>query len=174
VFAVLVTGPPGAGKTACLMDLADALAVDRIAHAAIDMDEVSWAYPYPDTGQRAGYLRAVWAAHREDGHDLVLVAEVVESSEQLAELLAAVGADDHLLVRLEASPATMRERIVEREPPGWSGLEHLLAEVDPLAVSQAELEGVHLMLDSERLAPPELAAHIRAARPDALGGPVPG
>jgi hypothetical protein len=170
VFAVVVTGPPGAGKTACLMELADALAVDRIAHAAIDMDEVSWSYPYPDTRHRAKYLEAIWAAHREEGHDLVLVAEVVESGEQLAELVGAVGADEHLLVRLEASPATMRNRIVQREPPGWSGLEHLLAEVDPLATSQAELDGVHLTLDSERLPPPELAARIRAARPAELGG----
>ena len=100
----------------------------------------------------------------------LLVAEVVESDAHLAELLASVGADDHLLVRLEARPETCRERIVEREPPSWSGLEHLLSEMERWAVSLTELDGVHLVLDSEGIGPDELAARIRAERPDKLGG----
>jgi cytidylate kinase len=170
VFAVLVTGPPGAGKTQCLMALSDALAVDGIAHAAIDVDDVSWAYPYPDSSRRHELFAAAWEAHRGDGHDLVLVAEVVESDAHLAELLAAARGDDHLLVRLEARPETCRERIVEREPPSWSGLEHLLSEMERWAVSLTELAGVHLILDSESIGPDELAARIRAERPDKLGG----
>jgi hypothetical protein len=104
VFAVIVTGPPGAGKTVCLTALADALADAKVAHAAIDADEVSWAFPYPDTPRRTELVAAAWNAHRGDGHELFLIAEVIESSEHLAELLAAIGAADHLLVRLEAAP----------------------------------------------------------------------
>ena len=53
MFAVVVTGPPGAGKTACLTALTDALVDDKIAHASLDMDEVAWAYPFPsDRGAR--------------------------------------------------------------------------------------------------------------------------
>ncbi len=170
MFAVLVTGPPGAGKTLCLMTLSDALAADGIAHAAIDVDEVSWAYPYPDSHRRHELLAAAWRAHRGDGHELLLVAEVVESDAHLAELVAAAEADDHLLVRLDARPDTCRERIVEREPPSWSGLEHLLSEMERWAVSLTELAGVHLVLDSEHLSPDEVAARIRAVRPDQLGG----
>ena len=88
----------------------------------------------------------------------------------LAQLLDAVGADDHLLVRLEATSATMRDRIVAREPPGWWGLEHLLGEVEPYAISQRELDGVHVTLDSEQLSPEEEAARIRSERPDKLAG----
>ena len=109
-------------------------------------------------------------AHRRDGHELLLVAEVVESDAHLAELLGAARADDHLLVRLEARPETCRERIVEREPPSWSGLEHLLSEMQRWAVSLTELAGVHLVLDSETLGPDEVAARIRAERPDELAG----
>jgi hypothetical protein len=54
------------------------------------------------------------------------VSEVIESAVHLSEVLASVGADEHLLVRLEAAPATLRERIVAREPPGWSSLDFLL------------------------------------------------
>jgi hypothetical protein len=170
VFAVVVTGPPGAGKTTCLIALVDALVDDGIAHAAIDVDEVAWAYPFPDNGQRCAHLRATWASHREAGHELVLVSEVVESSDHLKQILEAVDADDHLLACLEATPATMRERIVAREPPGWSGLQHLLSEVERWAVSLTELDGVHLTLDSESLSPEDVAALIRAERPDKLGG----
>ena len=170
MFAVLVTGPPGAGKTATMIALADALADEGIAHAAVDVDEVAWAFPYPDLAGRCHHLRAAWAAHREAGHELLLVSEVVESSEHLAQILGAVEADDHLLVRLEATPATMRERIVDREPPTWSGLEHLIGEMERYAVSLEELDGVHLSLDSENLTPEEIAARIRSERPDRLAG----
>jgi hypothetical protein len=170
VFAVVVNGAPGAGKTACLMALSDALVKDEIAHAAIDVDEVAWAYPYPSNAERFELLRAGWGAHRRAGHELVLVAEVVESAEELGELLDAVGADDHLQVLLESSPATLRKRIVEREPPGWSGLDYLLREMERWAVLLKELDGVHARLDTDRLSPDEVAARIRAERPDRLGG----
>jgi broad-specificity NMP kinase len=170
VFAVVVTGPPGAGKTACLTALTDALVDDRIAHAAIDVDEVAWAYPFPSTGERAALLAGAWDAHRRAGHELLLLAEVVESNAHLADLLGAVGADDHLLVRLDARPQTMQERIVAREPPGWSGLEHLLGEVQRYAISLAELDGVQLALDTEELGPEEAAARIRSERADKLAG----
>ena len=170
MFAVVVTGAPGAGKTASLIGLADALIDDEIAHAAIDVDEVAWAYPFPDLDGRCARLSALWAAHRDAGHDLLLVGEVVESNDHLAQILGTVGADDHLLVLLEAPPATMRERIVEREPPGWSGLEPLLGQVDRYAASLPQLDGIHVTCDTEELPPDEVAARIRAVRPDLLGG----
>ena len=170
MFAVVVTGPPGAGKTACLTALTDALVDDQIAHAGIDVDEVAWAYPFPSVEQRAVLLGNAWDAHRRAGHDVLLLAEVVQSNAHLTQLLGSVGAGDHLLVRLEARPATMQERIVAREPPGWSGLEHLLGEVERYAISLTELDGVHVTLDSEELSPEEEAARIRAERPDKLAG----
>ncbi len=170
MFAVIVTGPPGAGKTACLMALSDALAVDGIAHAAIDVDEVSWAYPYPDSDRRHELFAAAWEAHRADGHELVLVADVVESDEHLARLLAAARAGDHLLVRLDVRIETCRERVIEREPPSWSGLDHLLRETERWAVSLTELAGVDVVLDGERLDPDAIAARVRAERPDVLSG----
>jgi broad-specificity NMP kinase len=170
VFAVVVTGPPGAGKSVVLTALADALIDDQIEHATIDVDEVAWAWPYPETDERIDLLRALWEAHRRAGHELLVVGEVIESSDQLYALLSAVAADDYLLVRLEAPTALLRQRILQREPPGWSGLDQLLAEAEVLAVSQAKLHGVHLVADSARAGPGEIAARIRAARPDQLGG----
>jgi chloramphenicol 3-O-phosphotransferase len=168
VFAVILTGAPGAGKTATLLALADALIGDGVAHAAGDVDELAWAYPFPDLAGRCDHLRAWAAAHRDAGHDTFVVAEVIESETHLADVLAAVGAEDHLLVRLAAPVATMRERIVAREPAGWFGLERLLGEVEPLDSALETLDGVHLTLDTVELTPAEAAERIRSARPDLL------
>jgi chloramphenicol 3-O-phosphotransferase len=170
VFAVVINGAPGAGKTACLMALSDTLVKDEIGHAVIDVDEVAWAYPYPSNAERFALLGASWEAHRRAGHELLLVGEVVESDHELSELLATVGARDHLHVRLEAPPATLRQRILEREPPGWSGLDYLLKEMERWAVVLKELDGVHLALDTEALSPDECAARIRAERTERLCG----
>ena len=170
MLAVVVNGAPGAGKTACLMALSDALVKDEVSHAAIDADEVAWAYPYPSNQDRFELLRASWEAHRRAGHDLLLVAEVVESTDELVALLEAVGTDDHLHVLLESSPPTLRRRIVEREPPNWSGLDYLLGEMERYAVVLKELDGVHVVCNTEQLTPDEVSAQIRAARPDRLGG----
>jgi DNA polymerase III delta prime subunit len=165
----VLTGPPGAGKTTTLIALSDALADDGIPHAAIDVDELAFAFPYPTLDERCAYLAAWWGAHRDGGRPLALVAEVIESPGHLRDVLAAIEADAHLLVRLQATPATLQDRIVAREPPTWSGLPHLLAEAGAFATSQPELEGVHLVLDTERHDSPELARRIRAAWPEVLG-----
>jgi hypothetical protein len=161
VFAVVITGAPGSGKTATLIGLSDALADTGVAHAVVDVDDVARAFPYPDDAGRLELLRDCCASHRRRGASLFLVAEVVETPAALRDLLDAVGADEHLLVRLVASPAVRRERIIAREPPGWSGLEHLLA------LSDAHLDGLGegLVLDTERCGPQELGERIRAALP---------
>jgi hypothetical protein len=170
VFAVVVTGPPGAGKTAALTALSDALVEDEIEHAAVDIDEVAWAFPFPDDAERCELLRASCDAHRRAGHDLLLVAEVLESPGHLDDILRSVGADGHLLVRLEARLATMRERIITREPEGWFGLEYLLGELERLVTTLPTFADAEVVLDSEQLAAREIAARIRLACPGRLGG----
>ena len=170
MFAVLITGAPGSGKTTYLTALTDVLADDEIPHAVLDADEVSWAYPYPDLEARAEYLSRAASAHRDRGHNLLLVGEVVESSEHLAQLLAAVGADDHLLVRLTGPYMLLRQRILAREPVEWSGTDHLLEETKRWAQVVDDLDGAHVTVDTVRTSPLQAAALIRAERPYRLGG----
>jgi broad-specificity NMP kinase len=165
VFAVIVTGAPGAGKTVALTALSDSLVAAGIEHAAVDVDEVAWAYPYPDLAGRCEHLRSACESHRRVGRELMLVAEVIESPSHLVDVLAAIGADAHLLVRLRAEPATMRARILAREPEDWPGLDHLLGEVEPSHAALDRLDGIQLTLDSEQLAPAEIAARIRDTLP---------
>ena len=162
MFAVIVSGAPGAGKTTTLTALSDALVDAGVPHASADVDELAWAYPFPDVHCRCEHVR-VWAeAHRAAGSDLLLVAEAIEAPSHLQELLAAIGADDHLLTSLTAPLDTLRARIVAREPPDWHGLEYLLAETEPLERVAAELDGVHLVVDTTATTPREAAERIRA------------
>jgi RNase adaptor protein for sRNA GlmZ degradation len=170
VFAVLITGAPGAGKSECLMALSDMLVVDEIAHAVIDVDAVAWCYPWPSNAQRKALLAGAWQGHARGGHDLLLVAEVVESDDEVAEWLRVIEADDHILVVLEARVETLRRRIHDREPEGWSGLDYLVGETERFAAQLEELERGRLVLDTEELSPGEVAERIRAVRPDKLGG----
>ena len=168
VFAVLLTGPPGSGKTVALTALLDALAEDGVPHAGVDVDEVSWAFPFPDLAQRCEHLRAWRDSHTRSGATLLVVAEVIESQAHLADMLAVLGVDDHLLVRLDANPATLRERIIAREPDGWFGLEYLLDEAQRLHATMPALNGVHVVLHTEQLSLLQLTESIRDARADVL------
>jgi hypothetical protein len=137
------------------------------------VDELAWAYPFPDLAQRCEHLRDWCHSHRRAGRALLLVAEVIESQGHLGDVLAALDADDHLLVRLEAEPPILRRRILAREPEGWFGLDHLLNEMEHLHPAMAELASVHLVLDTERSSATEIVEAIRAARPDQLAAPGP-
>lgn len=171
MFAVVITGAPGAGKTTYLTALSDALVDDDVAHAVIDTDDVSWAYPFPDLEARVTYIRRASEAHRELGYgDVLLLGEVVESRDHLARLLEAVGADDHLLVRLTAPYMLLRQRIFEREPVEWSGTGHLMAETKRWVRTIDELDRAHLTVDTVRTSPSQAAPLIRAERPDKLAG----
>ncbi len=103
--------PPGAGKTSVLTALVDALTDDNVRHAAIDVEALVWAHPAPKREQRMRHVKAVCALYHEAGHRLLLLAESIETKQDLDRLLDAVRADKYFLVRLEAQPATLAKRI---------------------------------------------------------------
>jgi hypothetical protein len=107
-------------------------------------------------------------AYRGAGLELLLVAQTLERDDDVAQLLGAVAADEHVLVRLEARPDTLVERIVEREPASWSGLPGLVAHARVLAETMPALSGVDLVVSTEGERADDVAARIRGARPDWL------
>jgi GTPase SAR1 family protein len=165
VLGVLLTGPPGAGKTSVLAALVDALSDDDVPHAAVEVEALIWTHPALSDAQYRRHVAAVCALYRQAGHRLVLIAETLETNEDVAQLQHAVGADEYFLVRLHAPPATLVERIVKREPHGWSGLPGLVEHTQELAHSMPSLRGVNLILSTEGQHPEAIAARIRAALP---------
>jgi broad-specificity NMP kinase len=167
VFAVLITGPPGAGKTSVLTALVDALSDDDVPHAAIEVELLQWAHPALTDEQVMRHVATMRELYREAGYGLLLVAQTIETDADLALLRDAVGADEDFLVRLQAQPATLVQRIVAREPESWSGLAELVEHAQELAVSMPALGGVGLVLSTEG----ERAEAVAARRGD--GDPRP-
>ena len=168
MFAVVLTGPPGAGKSSVLEALSDALVADDIAHAAVETEALTATHPPLDDARWLAHVDAACRLHRQQGQRLLLVATTVESDADLSGVLRAVGADEHGVVRLEAEPATLARRIVAREPEGWSGLDELLTASARLGPVIPGLEGIELALSTENARPAEMAARIRDAFPGAL------
>jgi adenylate kinase len=168
VLAVVITGPPGAGKTSVLTALVDALTDDDVAHAAIELETLAWTHPALSDELWLRHVRATCALYREAGHDLLLVAQTIETDHDLHQLLDALGAEERFLVRLEAEPATLVERIVEREPASWSGLTALVEHTQELAATMPGLRGVDLALSTEGRQPEAVAQCIRDALPHRL------
>ncbi len=171
MLAVLITGPPGAGKTSVLTALVDALSGDDVAHAAVEIEMLIWTHPATTDDQRREHVRTQCALHRQAGHRLLLVAETIETDEDLADLQGALAAEEYFLVRLEAQAATLVRRLLGRESESWSGLPALIQHTRELAVSMPALHGVDLILSTEGQAAEDVAARIRAALPNRLLAP---
>jgi hypothetical protein len=158
----------GVGKTAFLAALHDALTDDGIGHAVVEVEALSWAYPWISDEQSFEHLQATRRGYVKAGFRLLVCGATVTSQTYLDRLLEVVSADESLVVRLEADPTTLRERIIDREPPEWSGLNRLLAASRELAALSQTLERVDLVLSAEEMVASVVAERIRAARPDVL------
>ena len=163
VRALILIGPPGAGKTTVLTALMDLLTVGNVRYAAFEVESLALVHPWPDDDAAFAHAEVLARSFGERGYPLLLVNATVESPEYLRRLLDAVAPDEHFLVRLDAPPALLRERITRREPPEWTGLQRLLDAVGALAAAHATLSGVDLSLSTADDDPTAIAAAILEA-----------
>lgn len=168
MFALVLTGPPGAGKTSVLEALSDALSAEDIRHAMVELEALTSAHPPLSDDRWLMPVQAVCELYNRFGYGLLLAAVTAESDEHLREVLGAIGADEHVVVRLEAQPATLRRRIIEREPAAFPELDELVAAATRLTPVIAGLDGVALAVSTEGQRPEAVAARIRAAWPTKL------
>src|SRR3954451_6592652 len=169
-----MTGPPGPGKTSVLEALTDALPADHARPATVEVDRLASAHPPLEDDQWTLPVTAVCGLYRRRfGYGLLLVTATVESAQDLRDVVVAVGADAHAVVRLEAEPETLRRRIVEREPETFAELDELVAASARLGPVIAGLDGIALALSTEGRRPAQVAAEIRDAFASALR-PEPG
>lgn len=164
----MLTGAPGAGKSSVLEALSDSLVLDDVRHAMIETEALTSAHPALDDEQWFAPVAAVCRLYRDFGYERLLVAATVDTDDDLRGLVDAVGADEHVVVGLEAQPETLRRRITEREPKGWSGLDELVVASERLGPVIADLDAITLALSTEGQRPEAVAARIRDAFPAAL------
>jgi AAA domain len=168
VFALVLTGPPGVGKTAVLTALENALADDKIRHAVVEVEALSWAHPPLSDTESLLHLATFRELYVARGYDLLLCGATITSPGYMHELIAALSADKQLVVRLEADPSVLRQRIIEREPPSWSGLPSLLDATEKIVKVGNLLPHVDAVFSTVNVSPVQIAEQIRSMSPDVL------
>ncbi len=121
-FAIVLTGPPGAGKTSVLTALVDALSDDNVPHAAVDVEALVWAHPALDHEQRLRHVQTVCRLYREVGYRLLLLADTIETDADLAGLLDAVGAKQHVSCAWKPHQPPSRSGLWSANPRSGRGL----------------------------------------------------
>lgn len=169
MLAVLITGPPGAGKSEVASSLHDSLGDRGVDAAMVEVDALERSHPPIDRKRSIGHLEVLARSYREVGSDLLIVTATIEDEDYRLAAVEAIGAEETVLVRLEADPETLRDRILAREPPGWEGLPELLNASRALAASMPDLGGVDLVLSTEGEQPGAVAELIEAALPGGSG-----
>jgi chloramphenicol 3-O-phosphotransferase len=123
VRVVLLTGPPGAGKTTVLTALMNRLEADDVGYAAVEVEALALVHPWPDDDAAFTHVELLVDSFRRRGYPSLLVSATIEDGGYLRRLLAALASDDVLLVRLEAPPERLRERFAQHRGrrPGARG-----------------------------------------------------
>jgi broad-specificity NMP kinase len=121
VPVLVLTGPIGVGKSTVADEVSDLLRETGEPHVEIDMDSLSWCYPRPDgdphaVGLRFRNLAAIWPNFVAAGARRAVISAVVEARTDLERYPEAIPGAELTVVRLQASPATLEERIRRRMP----------------------------------------------------------
>ena len=139
------------------------LEADDVRFAALELEALSLVHPWPDDDAAFDHLSYVAESFRRRGYPCLLVSATIENHAHLQRLLVELPSDDVKLVRLDAPPALLRERLTRREPPEWVGLPRLLEAAGAIATSIAALPGFHVVLSTEDADPRTLAVAVRDA-----------
>src|SRR3954453_15543689 len=145
---LVLTGPPGAGKTATLTALMGSFDADDISYAAVEVEALALVHPWPDDDAAFDHVRFVASSFQRRGYPLLLVTATVTDVSYLQRLRVALPGNDIVVVLLTATPSLLQARITRREPAEWVGLPRLLAAASELAGAMSTLPDVQLVLDT--------------------------
>jgi len=161
--ALVLTGPPGAGKTTTLTRLMGSLEASRVRYAAVEVEALALVHPWPDDDAGFDHLRFVAHSFARRGYPLLLASATVTDTRYLERVLAALPTADVLVVRLTAPAKVLQDRIRRREPADWVGLPRLLDAAQDLARAMTALPDVDLVLDTEAEGVDQIVETIRGA-----------
>jgi cytidylate kinase len=163
LIAIVITGPPGAGKTSVLNRLATLLEIDGIEFGALETEHFGWGSPWLSGAPVLRQLQSVLGLQRDAGRRRFLITATTETNQELAEIVQAIDADTTTAVLLTASPEVVAARIRAREPDDWPGKSALIEHAEQLAASMPSLAGIDVRLNTDDHDPTEVARELLAA-----------
>jgi GTPase SAR1 family protein len=158
--ALLITGPPGAGKSSVLNRLITLLEIRGVAHGAVEVDELSRGWPYPVPAEWEPRLALMCTDMRAAGRTLLIVVATVESATQLERVVAAIGAEQTTVVCVTGPADIVAGRIAAREPDNWPGKSELIAHAARLALIIPHLPGIDGVISSIDLSAEHIAEDL--------------
>ena len=160
-IAVVLTGPPGAGKSSVLEALTTLLEIEGVEFGALEAEQLGWGSPWLYGAPWLAQLRAVLELQRAAGRRRFLVAATTETTEQLTALTDAIAVDRVVAVLLSAAPDVVAARIEQREPDTWPGKPRLIEHAHHLAGSMHGLAGIDIRTDTDARTPMDVAVELR-------------
>ena len=150
---VLLTGTIGSGKTAIAIETGERLSGAGEPTAILDLDWLCWL---PGVSSRSidrlmvENLAAAWPRFRQAGARRLILSRASGRADLIKELRSALPDVNLQVVRVSASAATIRQRLVGRDT--GATLEEHLAEAEEWTrrLDAFELEAVDLDNDGER------------------------
>ncbi len=158
--AIVITGAPGAGKSAVAQAFTTLLDNAGIEHGAIESEQLAWGHPWLPDALVHEQLAAVCRLQRGYGRRLFVVVATTETESDLHSLVEAIGAERSFVVCLRAPGDVAAARVLAREPERWAGRDALAAHARELADVIPALPGVELVLDTDGRAAEAVAAEL--------------
>ena len=164
---LLLSGPPGVGKTTVAWEIFDRLVDDGSRHALVDLDLLGASWPVPSDDPHNERLRqrnlaAMWTQFRATGARRLIAAGVIENATCLAGYAAAVPGSTPIVCRLSASADALHARIRGRGRERGDGIDKLSRRAVELS-GLLERDGVaDLVVDTSDRDVPEVARTVLA------------
>jgi len=164
---LVISGPPGVGKTTVAWEVFSRAAERDESPALADLDLLGAAWPAPEDDPfqhrlKARNLASVWSNFRETGSRCLIVAAVIETGAELDMLGSAVGAEV-FLCRLTAPNNTLADRIRGRGRDFGDDLTKLVKRSAELSELLANHDVSDLVVDTEGQPVGEVAETLLAA-----------
>ena len=118
VPTILITGPVGVGKTTVASDVSWIAETAQVPHGGIDVDGLTWMYPYPPSSVAYDNVGAVWKSYRQAGATHLILAQVIYSRADLNGFYPVIPDATITVFRLRAELPTLLARVGQREREG--------------------------------------------------------
>lgn len=165
---LILSGPPGVGKTTVSWEIFDQVIAEGGAPALADLDLLGASWPVPDDDPYNNRLIALnlhttWRNFHDNGARCLIAAGVVETREMLALYSNAIPSARTTLCRLQAGNAELAARIAGRGRERGSGIVRIADRAYELSEQLAASNIDDVVVDTNSRTIIEVAREIRAA-----------